>query len=144
MCGLSFLDVDAPGSRQAGRGAGVLDSLGDEDVALPDGVVVRRRAARVRQFDVDDDNYSILVDAPPVDPQVPPVRDDGSPRRVQRWSFVAGFPARSSRLVMAWFAPLAFTCPGLSSGRQPQPQGPTTALRPRAADGPQVLTCARK
>ena len=56
-----FFDVDAPGSRQAQLRAGVLDGLGDEDVALPDGVVVRRRAARIGQFDVDDDNRRRII-----------------------------------------------------------------------------------
>ena len=60
-----LLDVDASRRRQAQLRAGVLDGLGDEDVAPADGVVVRRRAARVRQFDVDDDDERVLVDAPP-------------------------------------------------------------------------------
>ena len=60
-----LFDIDSAGSRQAQLGAGVLDGLGDEDVAPADGVVVRRRAARVRQLDVDDDDERVLVDAPP-------------------------------------------------------------------------------
>ena len=71
-----LFDIDSAGSRQAQLRAGVLDGLRYQDVALPDGVVVRRRAARVGQFDVDDNDERVLVDAPPVDPEVPPVRDD--------------------------------------------------------------------
>ena len=58
-----LLDVHASGSRQAQLRAGVLDGLGDEDVALPDSVVVRRRAARVRQLDVHDHHQRVLVES---------------------------------------------------------------------------------
>ena len=47
-----LLDVYAPGSRQAQLGAGVLDGLGDEDVALTGlkpAVVVRTSVASTRR-----------------------------------------------------------------------------------------------